>query len=142
MLANIYINTSGELQEVVHIIEASPLYKAALAELSLPAHLDPVIEPWPYGTLESDDEPGRYFQGLVYAQDNRSGDPDTNFYAFPVPMIPVVDYYKREVARVIKLATGGVGERWMRRHILRIHWIIARLRNMSQNCCLVGCGKI
>jgi primary-amine oxidase len=110
VLANTCIISSGELEEVVHIIEASPLYKAALAELSLPAHLEPVIEPWPYGTLELDDEPGRYFQGLVYAQDKRSGNPDTNFYAFPVPMIPVVDYYKREVARVIKLATGGVGE--------------------------------
>jgi primary-amine oxidase len=81
-----------------------------LAKLQLPDHLEPIIEPWPYGTLEPDDEPGRYFQGLVYAQDKRSGNPDTNFYPFPIPIIPIVDYHKREVVRIQELATGGVGD--------------------------------
>jgi primary-amine oxidase len=95
---------------VVEIIEASSQYKDALAKLDLPKHLDPIIEPWPYGTLELDDEPSRYFQGLVYAKDTRSGNPDTNFYPFPIPIIPVVDYHKREVVRILELATGGVGD--------------------------------
>lgn len=95
---------------MVRICEKSPLYKAALAKLQLPDHLEPIIEPWPYGTHEPDDEPGRYFQGLVYASDKRSGNPDTNFYPFPIPIIPVVDYYKRQVVRIQELATGGVGD--------------------------------
>ncbi|KIW08673.1 uncharacterized protein PV09_00624 [Verruconis gallopava] len=103
--------TIGEFEEVVKVINASPMYKAALAELQLPDYLEPIIEPWPYGSLEPDDDPkGRYFQGLVFATDKRSGNPDTNFYPFPVPLIPVVDYHKREVVRIIKLATGGIGE--------------------------------
>lgn len=101
---------SGEFKTVVEIIEASDLYKEALAKLDLPLHLQPIIEPWPYGTLEPDDDPGRYFQGLVYASDTRSQNPDTNFYAFPIPLIPVVDYHTRRVVRITELATGGLGD--------------------------------
>lgn len=102
---------SGEFAEVVKIIEASSLYKDAIANLHLPDYLEPVIEPWPYGTIEPTDSPTtRYFQGLVYAADKRSGNPDANFYAFPVPIIPVVDFHKREVCRIVELTTGGKGD--------------------------------
>lgn len=69
-----------------------------------------IIEPWPYGSLEPGDNPGRYFQGVIYARDTRSGNEDSNFYSFPVPIIPVVDYYKRELVRIEKLATAGKGD--------------------------------
>jgi primary-amine oxidase len=73
--------------------------------------MEVIIEPWPYGSLEIGDEPGRYFQGLVYARDTRNGNnPDSNFYSFPVPIIPVVDYHKRELVKIEKLATGGKGD--------------------------------
>lgn len=69
-----------------------------------------IVEPWPYGTLETYDEPGRYFQGVVYAQDTRQDNPDSNFYPFPVPLIPVVDITKQQLVKVIRLATGGKAE--------------------------------
>ena len=94
----------------MRIIEASPVYREALAELELPSYIETVIEPWPYGSVELDDAPGRYFQGLLFGKDNRTKNPDANFYAFPIPLIPVVDYNTRVVVRVIKLATGGVGD--------------------------------
>jgi primary-amine oxidase len=73
--------------------------------------MEVIIEPWPYGSLEVGDEPGRYFQGLVYARDTRNGNnPDSNFYSFPIPFIPVVDYHKRELVRIERLATGGKGD--------------------------------
>lgn len=100
----------SEFETSIQIIEGSTIYREALAELHLPDYLDVVIEPWPYGSLESSDEPGRYFQGLLFGKDTRSGNPDTNFYPFPIPMIVIVDYYNRKVTRTVKLATGGVGD--------------------------------
>jgi primary-amine oxidase len=80
-------------------------------DLNLPSYMEVIIEPWPYGSLEVGDEPGRYFQGLVYARDTRNGNnPDSNFYSHPIPIIPVVDYYKRELVRIERLATGGKGD--------------------------------
>lgn len=96
---------------MIEVCNASPVFKAAIEDLNLPSYMEVIIEPWPYGSLEVSDEPGRYFQGVVYARDTRNGNnPDSNFYAFPVPIIPVVDYYKRELVRIDKLATGGKGE--------------------------------
>jgi hypothetical protein len=38
------------------------------------------------------------------------GNPDSNFYAYPLPIIPVMDARKREIIRIDKLATGGKGD--------------------------------
>jgi len=101
----------GEFDTLIEVCEASSVFKAAIEELKLPSHMEVIIEPWPYGSLEVGDEPGRYFQGLVYARDTRNGNnPDSNFYSFPIPLIPVVDYHKRELVRIERLATGGKGD--------------------------------
>lgn len=52
-------------------------------------------------------EPRRFFQGLIFARDTRSGNPDSNYYAYPLPIIPVMDFEKRELIRIDELATGG-----------------------------------
>ncbi|GKT94594.1 copper amine oxidase [Colletotrichum tofieldiae] len=57
--------------------------------------------------LDSKDENRRYFQALVFAVDTRTENPDANFYSYPLPLIPVVDWVKQEVVRVDELATGG-----------------------------------
>jgi primary-amine oxidase len=56
------------------------------------------------------DEDRRFFQGLIFAQDTRNGNPDSNFYAFPLPLIPVMDAHKQEIVRIDRLATGGKGD--------------------------------
>lgn len=60
--------------------------------------------------MSQDEEDRRYFQGLCFAQDTRSKNPDSNFYAYPLPFIPVLDFYKREIVRIDRLATGGKGD--------------------------------
>ena len=85
----------------------SPLFKQHLAEFDLPEGFETIVEPWPYGGPDTNDEDRRYFQGLCFAQDTRSGNPDSNYYAYPLPLIPVLDYYKKEIIRVDRLATGG-----------------------------------
>lgn len=44
-------------------------------------------------------------QGLTFARDAKN--PDSNHYAYPIPLIPVMDAYSKEIIRVDKLATGG-----------------------------------
>ncbi|KAK1963022.1 hypothetical protein LY78DRAFT_717875 [Colletotrichum sublineola] len=81
--------------------------KSKISALSLPDGFETVIEPWPYGGLDSKDENRRYFQALVFAIDTRKQNPDANFYSYPLPLIPVVDWVKQEVIRIDELATGG-----------------------------------
>lgn len=60
--------------------------------------------------MEDGAENKRYFQGLCMAQDTRNGNPDSNFYGYPIPLIPVMDAQTKEIVRVDRLATGGKGD--------------------------------
>jgi len=64
----------------------------------------------PYGGLEIGAENRRYFQGLCFAQNMNNGNPDSNFYAYPLPLIPVMDAHTKKIVRVDRLATGGKGD--------------------------------
>lgn len=98
---------SFEFDGLVEACFASPLFLEALAELVLPEGFEAIVEPWPYGGLTPTEPNKRYFQGLCFAQDKRSGNPDSNFYAYPLPLIPVMDAQTKEIIRVERLATGG-----------------------------------
>ncbi|TKX20242.1 copper amine oxidase-5 [Elsinoe australis] len=100
----------SEFDTLVRVCEKSPEFQAAIAEFTLPEGFEVVIEPWPYGGLEDTDENGRYFQGLIFAQDLRNKNPDSNFYAYPLPLIPVMDIHKEKIIRIDRLATGGKGD--------------------------------
>jgi primary-amine oxidase len=78
--------------------------------LKLPEGFEIIVEPWPYGGLDKADENRRFFQGLIFAIDGRNKNPDSNFYPFPLPIIPVMDFAKREIIRIEELATGGNGD--------------------------------
>ncbi|PVI02995.1 copper amine oxidase 1 [Periconia macrospinosa] len=99
-----------ELELLVEVCQASPAFRDAMAEFELPDGFEVVIEPWPYGGDDGENEQRRYFQGLVFAQDTNNKNPDSNFYAYPLPIIPVMDAYKREIVRIDHLSTGGKGE--------------------------------
>ena len=86
------------------------MFQDAVAEFQLPEGFELIVEPWPYGGLDDTDENKRYFQGLCFAQDTRSGNVDSNFYSYPLPIIPVMDAHKREIIRIDKIATGGKGD--------------------------------
>jgi primary-amine oxidase len=64
----------------------------------------------PYGGLDIGAENRRYFQGLCFAQDLNNKNADSNFYAYPLPIIPVMDAHKKEIVRIDRLATGGKGD--------------------------------
>ncbi|KAK0658344.1 Copper amine oxidase 1 [Lasiodiplodia hormozganensis] len=102
--------TLKEFDTLVDVCKASPKFQEAIAEFNLPEGFEVVVEPWPYGGLDAEDENRRYFQGLIFANDTRSGNPDSNFYAYPLPLIPVMDAHKQEIVRIDRLATGGKGD--------------------------------
>jgi primary-amine oxidase len=99
-----------EFDILLEACKSSTTFQEAVAELNLPDHLELIVEPWPYGGLDPTDETRRYFQGLCFAQDKRSGNPDSNFYAYPLPLVPVMDAHTREIVRIDRPATGGKGD--------------------------------
>ncbi|KXJ90059.1 copper amine oxidase [Microdochium bolleyi] len=96
-----------EIREVPDACERSELFKQKLAEFELPDGFEAVVEPWPYGASDPTDDGTRRFQGIVYAVNRRDHGPDSNFYAYPIPLIPVMDSKTKEIVRVIEVATGG-----------------------------------
>ncbi|EPE25859.1 Amine oxidase catalytic [Glarea lozoyensis ATCC 20868] len=96
-----------EFDHLVEAVWASKTFQDAMAEFSIPDGFEVIVEPWPYGGRDPDDEDKRYFQGLCFAQDKRSGNPDSNFYAYPLPLIPVMDARTKEIVRIDRLGTGG-----------------------------------
>lgn len=99
--------SSDEIRDFPEIAMSSPMFQDALAELGLPFNTVIVIDPWMYGGWDSPDPGPRYMQGLVYARDPATNNPDSNHYSFPLPIIPVADMATREVIRIDKLSTGG-----------------------------------
>ncbi|KAF2474056.1 copper amine oxidase-like protein [Lindgomyces ingoldianus] len=102
--------TLWEFQILLEACKKSDMWQHAVAELKLPDGFELVVEPWPYGGLDIGAENRRYFQGLCFAQDTRNGNADSNFYAYPIPLIPILDAHKKEIIRVDRLATGGKGD--------------------------------
>ncbi|GAP90217.2 putative copper amine oxidase [Rosellinia necatrix] len=108
-----YCQTSYTATEFGHfqdICVASEMFKKAMEEFSLPEEFAITIDPWPYGGLDPDEDVPRYMQGLVYARNVTSDNPDSNHYAYPLPIIPVMDMKTKELIRIDRLATGGVGD--------------------------------
>jgi primary-amine oxidase len=99
--------TTHEFRAFTEACFASPLYREAIAELRLPEEFVVTIDPWPYGGPDPEEIAPRYTQGLCFARNTRSGNEDSNHYGYPLPLIPVLDTYSKEIVRVDKLATGG-----------------------------------
>lgn len=83
------------------------MFKEALTEFEIPSHMDIRIDPWPYGGLDPEEDAPRYMQGLVFAHDTTHKNPDSNHYAYPLPIIPVMDFVSKKIVRIDRLATGG-----------------------------------
>jgi primary-amine oxidase len=99
--------TVDEFKEFSNVCVESEMFKKAVKELNLDEKFEVAIDPWPYGGPDAGEVTPRYTQGLCFAK-LRNGNPDSNHYGFPLPIIPVMDTYKKEIIRIDRLATGGV----------------------------------
>ncbi|OQV07818.1 Copper amine oxidase, N2 domain-containing protein [Cladophialophora immunda] len=98
--------TLDEFRQFNEVCVESELFKNAIKELNLDEKFEVAIDPWPYGGPDAGEVAPRYTQGLCFAK-LRNGNPDSNHYGFPLPIIPVMDTYKKEIVRIDRLATGG-----------------------------------
>ncbi|EXJ80072.1 primary-amine oxidase [Capronia epimyces CBS 606.96] len=98
--------TVDEFREFNNVCIESDMFKQAIKDLNLDEKFEVAIDPWPYGGPDVGEVTPRYTQGLCFAK-LRHENPDTNHYAFPLPIIPVMDTYKKEIIRIDRLATGG-----------------------------------
>ncbi|KAI1436945.1 copper amine oxidase 1 [Xylaria sp. CBS 124048] len=89
---------------------ASEMFQTAMKEFTLPQNFTITIDPWPYGGLDPEEDAPRYMQGLVYARNASHQNEDANHYAYPIPIIPVMDMATKQLIRVDRLATGGKGD--------------------------------
>ncbi|KAI0384394.1 copper amine oxidase 1 [Hypomontagnella monticulosa] len=102
--------TAQEFGMFQDICMATDMFKSALEEFILPENFAVTIDPWPYGGPDVDEDIPRYMQGLVYARDMSKNNVDSNHYAYPLPIIPVMDVATKKLVRVDRLATGGKGD--------------------------------
>ncbi|RYP70716.1 hypothetical protein DL769_004887 [Monosporascus sp. CRB-8-3] len=102
--------TLNEFKTLVEVITTSPLFAEKVKQLNLPDGFEVIVEPWPYGAPDVADGQKRFFQGLVFAHDKRSGNEDSNFYAFPLPIVPIMDAHTKQLVRIEEPTTGGKGD--------------------------------
>jgi len=98
---------SAEFGAFTEACFASPLYKDAISEFELPEGFVVAIDPWPYGGPDFGENAPRYTQGLCFARDTRTGNAESNYYTYPLPLIPVMDSVTKQIVRIDRLATGG-----------------------------------
>lgn len=78
--------------------------QAEIAKLQLPEGTVVVVDPWIYGSDGVDDDE-RMWQAFLYARGNAE-DPDSNHYAIPLPISPVISTETMKVIRIDHLPTG------------------------------------
>ncbi|KAI9816609.1 MAG: hypothetical protein M1827_001742 [Pycnora praestabilis] len=81
--------------------------KAEIAKLQLPEGTVVISDPWIYGSDGIEDDK-RLFQCFLYIRDpNNSAEADSNHYALPLAISPVVDIETLKVIRIDLLPTGS-----------------------------------
>ncbi|KAI9752270.1 MAG: COPII coat Sec23p-Sfb3p heterodimer component [Chaenotheca gracillima] len=97
----------GEIIMVEKIALEDEAVKKEIAKLQLPEGTAVVCDPWIYGSDGINDDK-RQFQCFFYIRDPKnSNELDSNHYALPLDISPVVDATTMEVIRIDKLPTGA-----------------------------------
>jgi primary-amine oxidase len=102
-------HANGDADEIV-LIEKLALedesVKAEIAKLKLPEGTVVISDPWIYGSDGVNDD-DRLYQCFLYMRDPMNpNEPDSNHYALPLPISPVISTETMKVIRVDLLPTG------------------------------------
>ncbi|KAK1597067.1 copper amine oxidase [Colletotrichum navitas] len=106
--ANLHGNVDyDEAQIVEKIALEDPKVVAEIKKLELPEGAVVCADPWIYGSDGVNDDE-RLYQVFLYMRDpNNSAEPDSNHYAFPLPILPVVECNEYKIIRIDILPTGA-----------------------------------
>jgi primary-amine oxidase len=97
---------SEEILALEQVAVSDPKVQAELAKLQLPEGSKVVCDPWIYGSDGIDDDQ-RLLQAYLYLRDpQNSGEADSNHYALPLSISPVINTETHEVIRIDYLPTG------------------------------------
>ncbi|KXT11403.1 hypothetical protein AC579_226 [Pseudocercospora musae] len=96
-----------EIFAMERIAVADEGVQAELAKLNLPEGTKIVVDPWIYGSDGIDDDE-RMWQCFLYTRDpHNSEEPDSNHYAFPLNISPVISTVTMKVVRIDIIPTGA-----------------------------------
>ena len=95
----------GELEKIESIVLNDAGVRAEIEKLLLPAGTVVVADPWIYGSDGISDK-RLQFQVFMYVQPDASHGPDSNHYAAPISVSPVVDVQTLKVVRIDHLPMG------------------------------------
>lgn len=105
-----FVHANGDGDEIVAIEKvalADEKVQAEIAKLELPEGTVVISDPWIYGSDGIGDEE-RLYQCFLYLRDPmNSSEADSNHYAMPLPISPVVSTETMQVIRVDLLPTGA-----------------------------------
>lgn len=94
---------TAEIDAVERLALEDESVRVEIEKLQLPEGTIVVCDPWIYGS-DGIDDTRRQFQCFLYARP--AGEPDSNHYALPLPISPVIDIHTRKVTRIDALPTG------------------------------------
>ncbi|KAJ4181471.1 hypothetical protein NW767_013522 [Fusarium falciforme] len=96
-----------EAQMIEKVALEDPKVLAELEKLKLPEGTVVCADPWIYGSDGIDDDQ-RMYQVFLYMRDPaNSSEPDSNHYAFPLPISPVIECTEYKVVRIDTMPTGA-----------------------------------
>ncbi|TGZ81241.1 hypothetical protein EX30DRAFT_363951 [Ascodesmis nigricans] len=96
-----------EIIEAERVALSDPGVKAEIEKFELPPGTAIVSDPWIYGSDGVNDE-RVMFQCFLYAQHPEGGpNPDSNHYAIPLPLSPIIDAVTMKVIKIQYLPTGS-----------------------------------
>ncbi|KAF2147029.1 uncharacterized protein K452DRAFT_450 [Aplosporella prunicola CBS 121167] len=104
------VHANGDAEEII-AIEKTALedegVRAAIAKLQLPKGTVVIVDPWIYGSDGVNDD-DRMYQCFLYMRDPLNSDEaDSNHYALPLPVSPVISTETMKVIRIDILPTGA-----------------------------------
>jgi primary-amine oxidase len=105
-----FVHANGDGDEIIAIEKIAlgdEKVQAEIAKLQLPEGTVVISDPWIYGSDGIGDE-DRLYQCFLYLRDpNNSSEADSNHYALPLPISPVVSTETMKVIRVDIVPTGA-----------------------------------
>ncbi|KAB8346143.1 hypothetical protein FH972_023189 [Carpinus fangiana] len=104
---NVHPSIDGEeIVRVEKLVLADPAVQAEIKKLQLPEGTVVVCDPWIYGSDGVDDD-ARMCQCFLYIRDPKnSSEADSNHYALPISISPVITTHDMKVIRIDHLPTG------------------------------------
>ncbi|KAJ4364306.1 hypothetical protein N0V95_000818 [Ascochyta clinopodiicola] len=104
----VHANGDGdEIMAIEKIVLADENVQAEIAKLQLPEGTVVISDPWIYGSDGVNDE-DRLYQCFLYLRDpNNAAEADSNHYAMPIPISPVLSTETMKVIRIDNMPTGA-----------------------------------